>query len=158
MPQTRFTAGFGRAPGNVRPGSTASWAKKSMGNAKQDMAQIIRRYESLIKNLEGVTPTVLYNALLPVFNRSQVYVPKKTGALMDSGRLDVFPAGPGGKTTASITYGGKDAPYAAIVHEGTWMNHAAPTRSKFLQAALEEELDAVMSSLIVDYSIALGLR
>jgi hypothetical protein len=145
----RFEAGFGKMPGRTRAGSTA-------GSARQEMDGIIQRYEALLRHLQGVTPTVLHNALLPVFNRSQVYVPKKTGKLMDSGNLYVG-TNRAGQTEGSITYGGKDVPYAPIVHEATWLNHVPPTRAKFLQDAMEEQLDAVMSSLIVDYSIAMGM-
>lgn len=148
---TVFTGGFGRAPGRVRIGSPSYFRKGAIGSARQGMADILRSYDRLIKSLNGITPTVLQNALIPVFNRSQVYVPKHTGALMASGHLDVFPSATG-VPTASIDYGGPEAPYAAIVHELVHINHAPPTRAKYLQSALEEEFDSMLTSLIVDYS------
>jgi hypothetical protein len=146
-----ISAGFGRVPGRVSPGSPSSYRKESMLSAKGGMAEIIRRYESLIKRLEGVTPTVLHNALLPVFRKSQIYVPKKTGALMASGRMNVYP-GPKGQAEGEIVYGDAKAWYAALVHEFVWLNHPSPTQAKYLQRAMEEELDAFLVSLAVDYA------
>jgi hypothetical protein len=120
------------------------------------MANIIARYDRLIRQLRSATPTIIYDALMPVFNRSQVYVPKKTGALMASGHLQVGTT-LSGRPEGSITYGGKDAPYAALVHEMTGRAHSPPTRSKFLQAALEEELDSFLVSIAADYALMMGV-
>ena len=60
---------------------------------------------------------------------------------MDSGRLEVFPT-EGDTMQAGIEYGNDEAWYAALIHEATWLNHAAPTRAKYLQNAMEEEFDA----------------
>lgn len=150
----RFTGGFGRLPSRTKVGSTAFHNKKAAQAARESMATVIRNYESLIKRFKSATPSMIHDALMPAFNKSQVYVPKKTGALMSSGRLDVFP-GLGGEPEAQIMYGDSGAPYAAIVHEATWLNHASPTQSKYLQRALEEEMDSFLTSLAVDYATLL---
>lgn len=147
----QFSAGFSpRLPGRVRIGSKASYRKASTKDARADMAAIIERYAELIASLESATPSILYNALIPVFNRSQVYVPKKTGTLMGTGHLEVG-TNEQGKPMATITYGDATAHYAAIVHEFTWLNHEPPTRAKYLQSAAEEELDSFLTSIAVDY-------
>ena len=155
MADKAFTADFApRLPGRVKAGSRAAFRKSSTKDARAAMANIIVQYEDLIKRLGSVTPTALRNAMLPVFRRSQVYVPKKTGDLMDSGRLDVYPTPSGAE--AYITYGNDKVFYAAMVHEFVWLNHEPPTRAKYLQSAMEEELDAFLTSLAVDYAMELG--
>lgn len=146
-------AGFGRLPGRTKPGSFASLRKTTIRESRAAMAQVIANYSNLIRHLKGVTPQVLQNAMMPVFRRSQIYVPKKSGALMESGELNVYPTTTG--AGAEITYGGTKAPYAAIVHEFVWLNHNSPTRAKFLQQAMEEEFDAFLTSMAVDYIAAM---
>jgi hypothetical protein len=130
-----------------------------MMEARESMAEVIKNYSDLIKHLKGVTPEVLRNALEPVFDKSQEYVPQKTGALRASGELEVIGAmGSAHEPEGSITYGNSEAWYAALVHEYVWLNHEPPTRAKYLQSALEEEIDSFLSSLAVDYAMALGGR
>lgn len=151
--QKRFAAGFEpKLPGNVRPGSPASFRKITTKSARTSMADIIRRYSDLIKSLEAATPTILANAMQPVYNRSQIYVPKKTGALMSSAQL-LAGVDERGRPMVSLVYGDSTTPYAAIVHELVHLNHASPTRAKYLQAAMEEELDAFLTSVAVDYAM-----
>lgn len=135
-------------------GLAYSYTGASRGG-QSSMADIISRYEALIRRLRGITPTAVRDALTPAFNKSQVYVPKKTGALMASGQLNVFPA-EGDTVTGEITYGDDEAWYAALIHESVWLNHAAPTRAKYLQNAMEEEFDAFLVSVAVDYTMAMG--
>jgi len=118
------------------------------------MATVLENYTKLIRHLRTVTPDALLNALDPVFQKSQEYVPVKTGSLQSSGVMRV--EGEGNNLEGSIVYGNPVAWYAAIVHEYVWLNHEPPTRAKYLQAALEEELDSFMLSLAIDYAAALG--
>jgi hypothetical protein len=144
-----------RLPGRVREGSQAYFRKSATLSARADMADIVKKYEMLIRHLGNVTPDILENALIPVFDKSQEYVPVKTGLLKESGVLEV--SDEGGQPQAEIIYGNAEAWYAALVHEYVWLNHEPPTRAKYLQSAMEEELDSVMSSLLVDYTTALGM-
>lgn len=144
------SANFGkRLPGKTRHGSQAFYRKHATIEGRQGMAEILKRYSAFIRQLEGATPEILENAMMPAFNKSQEYVPKDTLALAQSGRLTVEN---GPRPTAFITYGDEKAWYAALVHEYTWLNHEPPTRAKYLQAALEEELDSFLTSLAVDYA------
>jgi hypothetical protein len=120
-----------------------------MLEGRAGMAEIINQYSSFIKSLVDITPEALESAMQPVFDKSQEYVPKATLALMHSGRLTVTK---GPSPSAEITYGDATAWYAALVHERVWLNHAPPTRAKYLQAAMEEEFDSFLVSLAVDYS------
>ena len=143
-------------PGKPVLGGMAGYSYSGFSKSAQvSMATIIARYETLINRLRGITPTALRDAMTPVFNKSQVYVPKKTGALMDSGELNVYPLA-GDVASAEIVYGNEEAWYAALIHEAVWLNHAAPTRAKYLQNAMEEEFDAFLSSVAADYGPAMG--
>lgn len=151
----RFTTRLGRRlPGRTRPGSQASFRRGYTLSARQSMADIIAKYERLIRRLEKATPTILMNAIQPVRNKAAIYVPKKTGALASSEQV-IVGTDDNGKPMVSLVYGDETAWYAALVHEMTWLNHVYPTRAKYLQAALEEELDSFLVSVAVDYAALL---
>lgn len=157
----RFQASFKpRVPGlpaDVRPGSRAFFRmqRKVLRGSNKDMADIIKRYESLIRHLKRVTPTILFNAMMPVRNKAAIYVPKKTGALMASENIETG-VDSRGNPVVSLTYGDGIAYYAALVHEQVHLNHAPPTRAKYLQSALEEEMDSFLTSIAIDYAAAMS--
>lgn len=148
--KAHVSAGFGRLPGAVRTGSNAFHNRNAMLEGRAGMAAIISQYEAFIKQMKGMTPDVLRNAMQPVFDKSQEYVPKKTGELAASGKLTV---GAGPRLEANITYGNATAWYAAVIHEHVWLNHEPPTRAKYLQSAMEEELDSFLVSIAIDYGV-----
>ena len=152
-PKRSVAAGFDfkRLGGGVNWGSNAFYRKVATQDARLQMAEIIKRYSQLIDKIKSASPEIIGNALKPVFKRAQYYVPEKTGALWESGKLS-FGINEKGKAFANITFGNEEAWYAAMVHEFVWQQHEAPTRSKYLQAAMEEGLDGVMKSLQVDYT------
>jgi hypothetical protein len=115
----------------------------STQQTKADMARVLRDFNRIVKNLEGAVPQVLLYAAQPIFDKSQVYVPLDTGRLMESGYMEV--SGSREDAVLEIGYGrGGDPPYAPIVHENMDVHHATPTRSKFLQAAIDEHLDDIL--------------
>jgi len=130
---------FKRLPGSVSWSSKAFWRKVTTQDARLAMADIIKKYEELIRKLKAEAPIACENALRPVFKKAQYYTPEKTGALWESGEL-YSGIDESGHPYARITFGNDEAWYAALVHEFTWLHHESPTRSKYLQAALEEEL------------------
>jgi len=148
---TSFKANFGRLPGRVRAGSPAFFRKATTKTAQADMAAIIQRYDGFIKHLQGVTPEAIYDALEPVFDKSQEYVPKATGLLAESAEMNINQLD-NGRIEGEITYGSTSAWYAALVHELVYVNHEPPTRSKYLQAALEEEMDNFLTSILLHYT------
>lgn len=155
IPKKTIKAGFaGRLPGRVREGSQAFYRKQAVGTARASMAGVLKRYEAFVRNFKGATPDVVHNALVPVFDKSQEYVPVRSGELKQSGQLNVTSAGD--KVVGEITYGNPIAWYAALVHEYVWLNHEPPTRAKYLQSALEEEIDNFMTSIALDYSLVMG--
>jgi len=155
MATKNFNAGFDfkRLPGATNWGSRAFYRKVATQDARRSMADIIAKYAALINHIKASSPQVLENALKPIFKKAQFYVPEDTGALWESGKMTSGMAN--GKAFAAITFGNEEAWYAALVHEFTWLHHEAPTRSKFLQAAMEEGLDGIMDSLNLDYAALL---
>lgn len=157
MAKTKISAGLNlRLPGRVKTGSNAFYRRGALKSARASMQDVVQNYAKLVRHLKGITPDALRNALDPVFLKSQIYVPVSTGTLKETGQIRV--EGVGDTLEGSITYGDARAWYAAIVHEYVWLNHESPTRAKYLQAAMEEELDSFMVSLTVDYATALGMR
>lgn len=115
-------------------------------SAKASMANVIRNYQKIVDNLEGVTPEVLYEALEPTFEKSKVYCPKDTGKLVASGYLENTSFR--GNPRVEIGYGKNGEPdYAAAVHENLEWKHKAPTRAKWLQAALGEDRIALQARI-----------
>jgi hypothetical protein len=111
------------------------------------MSGILRNYEKFVQHMEDVMPDILIEALTPAFQLSQTYVPKDTGALQKSGYLRQRKLR--NRATVEIGYGFGGSPdYAAIVHENMSFKHAAPTRAKFLESALNETESARNASII----------
>ncbi len=111
-------------------------AAKAMESAEYKMARII-------KKIKDATPEALEYALEPMFDKSWYYVPVDTGELKLSGFLEAEQTPRG--ATAVIGYAADGNPnYAVFVHEMIGYKHEAPTRSKFLEAAMYEHLDEVL--------------
>lgn len=123
--------------GSVRKGKDAS----------ASMRGIIQNYTKLIRHIESVTPEVLLEALQPTFEKSQEYCPVDTGALKESGYLEIVEYRT--RPTVQIGYGfGGIPPYTPQVHENMEWNHEPPTRAKWLQVALEEDSNAIEERIV----------
>ena len=121
-------------------------------DARAAMRNIIRRYQRFVHNVEDAMPDAIFNALVPTYNKSQVYVPKDTGALADSGYLEITDFR--GKPRVEIGYGGGGDPeYAVKVHETMEYRHKAPTRAKWLQIALEEDEQAIQQRIVAQLRV-----
>lgn len=105
-----------------------------------DTAGIKMRWQAFMSRVMAVVPRASRNAMMPVFLKSQIYCPKDTGALVDSGYLEMTDRlGINGGPVVEVGYGRNGSPYyALVVHEVLTVKHKPPTRSKFLQAAYEE--------------------
>lgn len=139
--------GYVKLPSHTREGSHADYARSATQDARASMQQIIRNFGKVIQNVRNVTPDALVEALTPTFEKSKVYCPKDTHKLVLSGhiKVDSYDRRP----RVRIIYGDKGDPhYAAIVHERTDLHHEAPTRSKWLQAAMEEDIGLFKSRVV----------
>lgn len=118
------------------------------GGMASAFGEIVEGFNEFCDNLEQkVLPEAMYDALEPTFDLSQVYVPKDTGELAESGFLDITRKGKGG-AQVEIGYGRGGAPYAVYVHEMVNISHEAPTRSKYLEAALDEDYYEILKRIV----------
>lgn len=143
-----FTASVGRRSlrGQFSVGADATHTR----DARASMKSIIGAYKRLVRGMEDITPSVLLLALEPTFEKSQEYCPKDTGALVESGYLQITQFR--GKPRVEIGYGlGGVPPYAAAVHENLEWKHKAPTRAKWLQVALEEDANEIENRIAAAY-------
>ena len=146
----RARVGAARISTNMEP-SQAGYTRA----IRAQMEQIERNLTEVIKQITQETPEILLEALEHTFKKSQLYVPVKTGELKRSGYLEVKKTASG--ATVEIGYGRGGYPnYAVYVHELTGYYHKPPTRAKFLQAALEEDMDAIRDRLETAYRNMVG--
>jgi hypothetical protein len=141
----KATVGRERIAKNTSP-ADASYVR----DIRSQINAIIRNYEKLVANLEGASPEIIRDALWPTFDKSLMYCPKKTLALVNSGFIEIR-----GKRVVMGYAKGSEPSYAAYVHELPYL-HAPPTRSKFLQAALEEDVKVIGQRLEASYKALIG--
>jgi hypothetical protein len=112
-------------------------------------------FQSIIDQVEHVTPEIMLTAVMPTFQKSQIYCPFATGALRRSGFAEVVATGNQPRVEVGYAKGG-NPPYAVFVHEMTSHYRRPPTRSKFLQAAMLEDIPAIRERLLADYKTFMG--
>src|SRR5262245_48843185 len=129
---------------------------KNSGDARKAMDLTVRYYRRFIKHMEVQSPEVLLEALEPAYDLSQTYCPVDTGAMKDSGYLQITQRGQ--YPTVEIGYGkGGVPPYTEAVHENMEWRHKNPTRSKWLQTALAEEASDIQDRIVRGYKKDGGL-
>jgi hypothetical protein len=112
-------------------------------------------FQSLIDQFEGVTPEIMLNAVQPTFQKSQEYCPTDTGALKSSGYAEITSTARGGRVEVGYAKGGSP-PYAVYVHENLSNFHRPPTRAKWLQAAMLEDLTSIFTRIQNGYYQFMG--
>jgi len=117
---------------------------QGINDVRQSMAGIVRAFENLVNELEGLTTEAVFENAYRVYARSIHYVPKDTGKLVNSAYIEVAPPSPG-RVNAVVGYAkGNDPNYATIVHEDLTKRHASPTRAKFLTTAIMDEVNNML--------------
>lgn len=112
--------------------------------------------KSIINQFEDITPEIMRDALQPTFDKSQVYVPHQTGALKNSGYLEIVEFR--GNPKVEIGYGRGGSPdYAVYVHEMVEIPHRAPTQAKFLERAVNEDMQDIADRLALSYKAFMGV-
>jgi hypothetical protein len=98
------------------------------------------------------SPYIAQDALQPTFAKSKEWCPKKTGAMVASGYLEITSLS---KVTPRVEMGygrGGNPFYTVFVHEQVNMYHKPPTRAKWLQAAMLEDLTVLWKRLSDGYN------
>lgn len=120
-------------------------------------SELSRVLNSIFDQFEAqdVSEQIMYDAMMPTFEKSQRYTPKLTGALRESGYLEKV--GTKSKPAVVIGYGkGGHPDYTVYVHEMVGIPHREPTRAKFLQSAVMEDLDLIFERLGEGYKRFMG--
>jgi len=147
MAKRSFRGRVGR--GRISGGDTSSNARFTR-NIRAAMKEVEGLISKTINELDGITTDVLLDAMEPTFDKVIKYTPVDSGKLIESLALDIDASGKVVK--ASISAGnGNEVDYAVFVHERLDQNHQSPTRAKFIQSALEEDVDAIKKRLIEGY-------
>lgn len=123
------------------PGSDGSSAAALNRQFNQTLGEVMGNLNDFVRHMEGVSPDILADALEPTFGKAIDYCPKETHALVNSAFLETERFRGGARAIIGFGRGGNPT-YAIYVHEMPY-NHEAPTRSKFLEAAVDEDLDDI---------------
>lgn len=110
----------------------------------------------VFKQFEDVSEDIMIDALRPTFSKARdIYCPKDSGDLRASGYLEK--ASFRGKPRVEIGFGRSGKPrYTVYVHEMLNFRHEPPTRAKFLQAAVFEDLNDIYLRLGREYKSFMG--
>lgn len=95
----------------------------------------------IFNQFEDASEDIMLEALEPTFDKALMYTPVLTGALKESGYLEKNPFRGKPRVEMGFARGGKPT-YAVYVHEIPY-NHAEPTRYKFLEQAMKEDLSDI---------------
>ena len=135
--------------------STSMYEANYLGDIRKQLKGITDNYEQLIEEIGNYSADVLLEALEPTFALSQKYVPVDTQKLKDSGFLEIDKSSKVPRVVLGYAKAGNPH-YAILVHEMVNIQHASPTRSKYLLAALEEDADNIQKRIVVGYKKMLG--
>lgn len=137
--------------GTVFP--SESFYAESMRASTRELEDILLK---LLKDVEEQSADIMLNALQPTFELSQVYCPVDTGDLLASGYLEVTQYRSNPRVEMGYARGGNPS-YAVVVHEDPQFYHKLPTRYKWLQAAMMEDLPNIFNRLGKEYKGAMGI-
>jgi len=113
------------------------------------------KLNNIIQGVKDATPEAIMDAAEPIKVRSQELVPVDTGALQRSFFMSADQRV--GGVVVYMGYGRYGNPwYAALVHENMFFRHAKGKSAKFLEIALNENLDKFRSRL--RYNMEFGLK
>jgi hypothetical protein len=148
--RVRAGASIGRKLVRKASGSWPNERKDMSSVREQFRAKIVAPLQQMFDSLEDVSEEIIYDALEPTFDKSQMYCPELTGELRESGYLEIVTTKKG--PMVEIGYGrGGNPDYAVAVHERTDIKHEEPTRAKYLEAAVLEDLDNIRDRIFSAY-------
>lgn len=104
---------------------------------------------SIFDQFEDASTDIMIDALEPTGEKAREYTPVDTSELLDSYYLVSAPFRGKPRVEMGFARGGKPN-YAMYVHEIPY-NHAEPTRYKFLEQAMKEDLDQIYQRLGAAY-------
>lgn len=105
------------------------------------MAALLANFRAFRLSVEAEAVDAMVDAIEPVMDQALVYAPIQSGELRASAYIEKTQIR--GRPTVAFGFGQGGRPdYAIFVHEMPY-EHIAPTRSKFLSAAVEEDISGI---------------
>ena len=152
----KFAPPFKASIGRARiPYSDTSSQSSFERDIRMQLKGVVQNFGAWAKHMDDVSAEVLKTALQPTFDKSQIYVPKDTRALKNSGYLESRQFS--GRTVVEIGYSKGGTPnYGPKVHEDLEAFHEAPTQAKFLERALLEDEKDIQDRIFNGYMEASG--
>lgn len=138
-----------RKPVTFKIGSSGSFSPSSSAYAsrvRRQMAQVVNNLEKVVGNLTAATPVAIFEALQPTFQKAKVYTPRETGRMVASGYLEITNRGERPRVEMGFARGGQPD-YTVLQHENLEFFHTPPTRAKFLQSAVNEDMGKFLTRI-----------
>jgi hypothetical protein len=115
-----------------------------MGVKINGIDKAIRGFEKLEREMPEAAQTTVDRSIGELAKLSRVQIPKKTGALVGTGR-EVVHSGTGYERSSGWKYGEPGEgegiiDYAAAVHEILKASHDAPTKAKYIEDPLVQSV------------------
>lgn len=151
----RLNANFGVT--NLPRGNVYPSDPDFLSSVRKQTKAITDALLNIFQQFEDASPDIMIDALKPTLEKARdVYCPMRTGALRESAYL--LEASFRGHVRVEIGFArGGSPPYAIWVHEMLF-NHEPPTRYKFLQQAVTEDLGDIYARLGAGYANFMGSR
>lgn len=138
----------------VQAGNTSASGFLSR-QARKQFDAVEANFAKFVQHMGDQAPEILKEAMEPTFEKSKVYCPKETGALVNSGYMEVEKFRGGARLELGYAKG-NSPDYAIYAHEMPYA-HDAPTRSKWLQAAVDEDRDDIQKRFSALTKLASGV-
>ncbi len=147
----RFRVGSRRITPSIDP-TTANYTRQ----IRTQMKSVEEGFTRFVDIIQANTPAAIEKVLTPIFHRSQELVPVKTGKLKASGFIEIRKSGKT-RVQGEVGYARSGVPhYAVMQHENLDFQHKEPTQAKFLQQAVEENLNGALDQAAGVYAETLG--
>lgn len=101
---------------------------------------------SIFDQFEDISEDIMLEALEPTGEKAKIYTPKDKHDLVNSYYLEKASFRGKPRVEMGFAKGGKPR-YAVYVHEIVEYQHESPTRAKFLESAMKEDLEQIYRRL-----------
>jgi hypothetical protein len=131
-------------------GSNGGFHRSYTANAIKSSKAITDAILGIFDQFEEAATEIMIESLEPTLELADYYCPKDTGDLVNSHYIKEARKGSESRVEIGYALGGVPR-YAAFVHEATWIPRRTPERSKFLQAAVMEDLTNIYNRIGFGY-------
>lgn len=149
----KFSANIGKT--RIRGAGQYPSEKAITSSMQKSGRAMTKAILDIFDQFEAVSEDIMLEALEPTMELADFYCPVDTGEMIASHYLEG--TGTPRAPRVEIGYGRRGSPYyTAYVHEMVGIPHQEPTRSKWLQAAVMEDLENIYRRVGEGYKQFLG--